>query len=115
MEKTDEEYEYEYEEINKMFPNAQFSVAIDIEYMDKLITDKQELIIKNTYNCYCYSCSNCKKNTDYFYIKGENITYRYVIEQLIKQGLSLDCNHIFLEGFHKTAGSDCQFELCVGS
>jgi len=113
MEKTDEEYNYEYEQIDTMFPNAQFTIAIDIDDMDKLITTKNELIIKSKYNCYCYT--NCKKNTDYFYIQGENITHRYVIEQLIKQGLELDCNHQFLEGFYKTVGSDCQFELWVGS
>jgi len=43
------------------------------------------------------------------------MTVRYVIEELIKQGLKLDCNHHFLEGFNKTSGSGCQFELCVGS
>ena len=80
-----------------------------------VITDKHHLIIKNTYNCYCYSYNNSKKNTDYFYIKGENMTCRYVIEQLIKQGLQLDCNHNFLEGFYKTADPVCQVELCVGS
>ena len=105
---TDEEYECE-----QMFPNAQFSIAINIEDMDKLITTEHQLIIKSKYNCYCYT--NCKKNTDFFYIQGENITHRYVIEQLIKQGLKLDCNHRFLEGFYKTVGSECQFELCVGS
>jgi hypothetical protein len=112
MEKTDEEYEYDAEQINIMFPDAQFTIAIDIEDMDELITDEHHLIIKNTYNCYCY---NSKKSTDYFYIEGENMTYRYVIEQLIKQGLQLDCDHNFLEGFYKTAGSSCQVELCVGS
>ena len=40
-----------------------------IEEMNKLITDKQNIIVKNTYSCYCYD--DCKKKTDYFYIKGE--------------------------------------------
>jgi hypothetical protein len=113
MEKTNEEYEYDAEQINIMFPNAQFTIAIDIEDMNELITDKQHLIIKSSYDCYCYD--NAKKKTDYFYIKGENMTVRYVIEELIKQGLKLDCNHHFLEGFNKISGSGCEFELCVGS
>jgi len=113
MEKTDEEIECEIEKMHNMFPNAQFEVAIDIGEIDNLITDKQFIIVKNTYNCYCYD--NCKKITDYFNIKGENITNRYVIEQLIEQGLHLDCNHHFLEGFYKTKDSDNQFEICVGS
>ena len=36
MEKTDEEYEYDAEQINIMFPKAQFTIAIDIEDMDEL-------------------------------------------------------------------------------
>ncbi len=113
MEKTDEEIENEIEQIHNMFTNAEFEVAINIEEMDKLLTDKNYIIVKNTYSCYCYD--NCKKNTDYFYITGENMTYRYVIEQLIEKGLKLECNHHYLEGFYKTEGSDCQFEIWVGS
>jgi hypothetical protein len=113
MEKTDEEIECEIEQMNNMFPTAQFEVAISIEEIDKLITDKQFIIVKNTYSCFCYD--NCKKNTDYFYIRGQNITYRYVIEQLIEQGLQLDCDHHYLEGVYKTKGSECQFEICTGS
>ena len=113
MAKTDEEIEYEIEQKIIMFPNAQFEISINIEEMDKLITDKQNIIIKNTYICYCYD--NCNKKTDYFYIQGENMTHRYVIEQLIEKGLKLDCNHHYLEGFYKTNGSECQFEIWVGS
>ena len=43
------------------------------------------------------------------------MTYKYVIEQLIEQGLELDCNHIYLEGLYKTKDSDCQFEILTGS
>ena len=59
MEKTDEEIECEIEQMNNMFPTAQFEVAINIEEIDKLITDKQFIIVKNTYSCFCYD--NCKK------------------------------------------------------
>jgi hypothetical protein len=112
-EKTEEEYEYEAEQIHNMFPNAQFTVAISIELMEELVTDKQSIIIKKSYFCYCYD--NCKRKTDYFYIKGQHMTYRYVIEQLIEKGLKLDCNHCYLEGFCATNGSDCQFDIMVGS
>jgi hypothetical protein len=79
----------------------------------KLISDKKFIIVKNTYSCFCYD--NCKKKTDYFYIRGQNMTYRYVIEQLIYQGLQLDCDHRYLEGFYKKDDSDCQFEIWTGS
>lgn len=120
MEKTDEEYEREFEkyerefeEIERMFPDAKFTISIDIEELDDLITDKQSIIIKHVYDCYCYE--NCNKKTEYFCVRGEKLTQRYVIEQLIKKGLEIECNHIFLEGFHKTKGSECQFELIFGS
>jgi hypothetical protein len=113
MEKTDQEIVYENEQINNIFPNAQFEVAINITELNKLISDKQFIIVKNTYSCFCYD--NCKKNTDYFYIQGQNMTYRYVIEQLIYQGLQLDCDHRYLEGFYKKDDSDCQFEMWTGS
>jgi len=113
MEKTEEEYNNEFDKINIMFPNAQFTIVIDMVDMDELITSNQYLIIKHSYDCYCYA--DCNKSTEYYYIKGEHITQKYVIKQLIHQGIDLDCNHCFLEGFYKTLGSDCQFELCVGS
>jgi len=113
QEQTEEEMEYEIEQIDLMFPNAQFTVAISIKELDDIITDKNYIIIKQAYNCYCYS--DCKRNTEYFYIQGKNITNKYVIERLIECGLDLDCNHMFVEGFCQTIGSDCQFEICVGS
>jgi hypothetical protein len=109
---TDTDYECEYNRLQEMFPNAQFSICIDLEYMDELLTDKNFIIIKQPYTCYCYV--NCVKNTDYFYIKG-HMTYRHIIEQLIEQGLSLNCNHHFLEGFCTTNISDCQYEMVLGS
>ena len=50
MEKTDEQFECEIERIHNMFPNAQFEIAINIEEMDNLVTDKNFIIVKNTYN-----------------------------------------------------------------
>ena len=34
-EKTEEQYEYKFEQIDKMFPNAKFTIAIDIEELDE--------------------------------------------------------------------------------
>jgi hypothetical protein len=33
----------------------------------------------------------------------------------IEQGLDLDCDHRFLEGFCKSKDSNCQFEIATGS
>lgn len=113
MEKTDEQYELEIEQIEQMFPNAKFTIAIDIEELDVVFTKQPAIVVKQTYNCYCYK--DCNKKTEYFYISGKNITTKFIINQLIEQGLELDCNHHFLEGFEKVKNSDCQFGICTGS
>ena len=112
MEKTEEDYEKDIEEIEKMFPNAKFSVAIEIEELDNIVTDETYIVVKNTYDCYCYKN---KRNTEYFYISGKHITNKFIIYKLIKQGLDLDCDHRFLEGFCKSKDSNCQFEIATGS
>lgn len=113
MEKTDEQYEREIEEIEKMFPNAKFTIAIDIEELDVVFTKQPAIVIKQSYYCHCYRGSN--KKTEYFYISGKNITTKFIINQLIEQGLELVCDHRFIEGFEKVKNSDCQFEICTGS
>lgn len=115
-EKTEEQYDIENKIIEHMFPNAEFTIALNLEELDDIVTDKSSIIIKNTYNCHCYT--NCKKNADYFFINsknGEQITNKYIINELIKQGLMRDCDHHFLENFEKTTVSDCQFEMFFGS
>ena len=105
------DYTFEIDLIDKMFPNAKFVVAIDIEELDDVVTDQTNIVIKNTYDCYCYGGVN--KIADYFYINGEHITNKFIINKLIEQGLSLNCNHCFVEGFYKE--TSCQFGICTGS
>ena len=111
MDKTEEEMENEFDLIDKMFPGAKFVIAIDIEELDDVVTERTNIVIKNTYDCYCYAGVN--KIADYFYISGERITNKFIINKLIEQGLSLNCNHCFIEGFDKE--SDCQFGISAGS
>lgn len=111
-EKTDEQYDQENQLIDEMFPNAQFTIAVDFKKLEHKITDKKFIIVKSVYDCYCYNF--CNKPPDYFYIHGENMTYRYVLEQLIKQGLSLDCNHQFVETICQIGDSNV-FEIWTGS
>lgn len=112
MEKTEEDYEREIACIANMFKEAQFDISIDLELMDELLTEQNHIIIKNAYSCYCH---NNNKPTEYFSIKGDRLTYRYVINKLIEQDLKLDCNHRFLEGFDKTPNRQFQYELSKGS
>jgi len=113
MEKTEEQYEREIEEIEEMFPNAKFTIAINIEELDVIFTKQPAIVVKKSYNCYCYT--GCNKPSEYFYISGKNITTKFIINQLIEQGLELNCNHHFIEGFEKVKNSDCQFEIYAGS
>lgn len=116
-EKTEEEMEREIALIDEMFPDAQFSIAIDLEEMDDVLTELSSIVVKNTYTCYCYDGHIIP--TDYFHISTTTsrpkMTVKYVLEQLISQGLSLECNHCFVEGFVLTNASACQFEIATGS
>ena len=111
-EKTDEQYDREIQLIDEMFPNAEFAIAVGFENLEHKITDKKFIIVKSDYDCYCYDL--CNKPPDYFYIHGENMTYRYVLEQLIKQGLTLECNHRFVEIITQIGDSNV-FEIWTGS
>jgi hypothetical protein len=100
------------ENMTNLFPNSKFTVCMDIDELNKILTDKTEIIIKCVFNCHCYK--TIKRDTEYYLIKGNNMTYKYIINQLINQNLDLeDCDHQFIEGFDKT--SECQYELITGS
>lgn len=105
------------QQIEQLFPNALFDIAMDLEELDEVVIECQDIVVKQVYDCYCFD--DCKKNTEFFNIscKGcEKMTNKFIIQELIKQGLNLqECNHHFLEGFVKTKGSDCQLEIVVGS
>lgn len=113
VEKTEEYYEFELEQIDKMFPGAQFTIAIPLEDMDDVITEKTKIKIKYQYNCYCHRDS--PKKTTYINVKGDKITNRYVLEELIKKKFHIKCNHHFLEEIYASSEMDCDFELWTGS
>ena len=113
MEKSSEQDLEEIQQIYQMFPNAKFCIAIKLDDLDDIISERNNIVVKQDYNCYCYK--NFRKKTDYFYIKGQKLTNKFIISKLIEQGLELDCNHCFIEGFYKIKNSDCQFEIMIGS
>ena len=114
MEKSDEQLESEFRMIDEMFPNSKFSPSIDLENLNDIVSDKKEIIIKQDYTCYCYD--NMNKRPKYYTIKcGENgsLTNKYIMNELIKKDLKLECEHRFLEGFNHL--NDNIYELCLGS
>ena len=57
---------------------------------------KKKVTLIQTFNCYCYDTS--PRPTKTFIIKSNKpMTNRYIINELIKQDFTLDCNHCFLE------------------
>lgn len=113
IEYTEEQYEEMFEEIDKLFPDANFSIDIDyLSILDELLTDKKQIFISNDRFCYCWDGIDAPKQ-EFFEIKGDKITYRYVLNELIRQDFNPDCNHRFLEGIDKV--SEIQYSLSMGS
>ena len=113
VQKTEEYYEFELEQIENLFPCAKFRIAIPLEEMDDVITEKTKIKIKYEYNCYCHRDS--PKKTTYIKIQGDKITNRYVLEELIKKNFNIKCNHNFVEEIYVSSEIDCDFELWTGS
>lgn len=83
-----------------------FINSISENKLNKLLTTKNKIIIK-------YENEN---DTLYFTIIGNKITYKYVIDELYKQGLNLiknDQDHIYIEDF--ISNDDYTFDIVIGS
>ena len=104
-------FEEEQQQLDEIFGDIDFTVSIPLNDMDDLLTDRTWIVIKNIYTCYCYEHE--PRTADYFVICGDSLTIKYVLLELKKQNLHLDCNHRFIEGFQKD--SECQYSLILGS
>jgi hypothetical protein len=114
MEKTQEEIDIEIRQIDEMFPDAKFSPSIDLENLDDKVSDKKEIIIKQDFTCYCYDNKN--KSPKYFTVKckeNESLTNKYIMTELMKQKMKIDCDHRFVEGFNHL--NDNVYEMWTGS
>ena len=83
-----------------------FINSISENKLNKLITTKNKIIIK-------YENENIIL---YFTIIGDKITYKYVIDELYKQGLNSiknDQDHIYIEDF--ISYDDFTFDIIIGS
>ena len=67
----DDLYMIECEKIENEFPDCKFSICIDYSELDELVLELNNIRIKQTFPCYCYS--ECKKRNKFFNISG-NIT-----------------------------------------
>jgi hypothetical protein len=101
--------------IYKLFPDARFNIDHDfIPILDDLLTEEKHIFLSNHLTCYCYDGLG-RPNQEFYEIKGDRITYRYVLNELIKQDFHQYryCSHSCLEMITPT--TNIQFDLCMGS
>ena len=111
--RTSADYEAERQYIEERFPNASFDICIDKDVLKEKLTDERTIVIKQTFTCYCHDpkYTNCDRpQPKYFVITNDNMTIENVIDELIRQNMTADCNHRFLEIFQQQ--TDAQF--CIG-
>lgn len=109
-----EQYEKLQKLIDNEFPNANFTISIGYDKLDDLLSYERTIYILDSRKCYCYK--NNSYNTKIYKITSDKlITYRLALNELIKQGLTLDCNHCYFEGFHKLKENSNTFEIMTGS
>ena len=114
MDEEEEKYIRELRIIDDMFPNAKFIPSINLENLDDIVSDKKEIIIKQNLTCYHYD--NINKRPKYFTIKcreNESLTNKYIMTELIKQKMKIDCDHRFVEGFNHLNNNI--YEIITGS
>jgi hypothetical protein len=99
-EKTDEEYQREQKIIDETFPDAKFPICITPKEIDEVCCDgRTDVMIKH--KCDCYYWDNCPHLCPTHFIRVKNtkpITHRMVLDALIENGFSPECNHIFYIG-----------------
>jgi len=109
-----EDYLNEQNRINTELPNAKFTISIDYDKLDNVISMQRIIYILVTKSCYCYGDN--PMDTQIFKITSNNvITNRLVLKELIKKELVLDCNHSYVEGFHMLNNNSNIFEIMTGS
>jgi len=111
---SEDEYVKDYKKVLEMFMDAEFNVAIPSNELDDVVSTDKTIIIKHTRSCYCYGDEPLP--TQYFTVECENhneLTNKYIIHELIKQNLRMNCNHVYLEGFHNL--HDNVYETMAGS
>jgi hypothetical protein len=110
-----EEFENEQKIIESMFPCADFTISIELKDFDDIVSDKDTIFIKQTFDCYCYENKKPIK-TKYFKVINKDgvITNKTILEVLYDKKCKLNCNHRYIEGFTKINDSDT-YDICTGS
>lgn len=113
IEEEDEYFEIDQAYLEEHFGRPYFDIAIPIDELDDLVSDKNEIVVKNTYDD--DDDGGGYRPTDYFIIRGTRITNRVIINELIRKEFNPNCNYRFLEGFRKCNMSSIEYECIMGS
>ena len=97
-----EKYDYETEQLEKMFPNAKFTVCISLSELDDVLSFADKILIKVDNDC----CDDeYQRDIDWIFVQnksGNGITKRDAIQSMIDYGVYNECGHRFLELFEET-------------
>jgi hypothetical protein len=92
--------------------DLKFSICVKIHKLNDIISSEKDIIIKNTYDCYCYTDNN--RPHDYFHIRSSQPhTNKTIIKELIKKEFNPGCNHRFFEGFYQV--NEITYGMGMGS
>tara|TARA_R100000951_G_scaffold2414_1_gene3800 strand:+ start:4180 stop:4638 length:459 start_codon:yes stop_codon:yes gene_type:complete len=109
--KIDEDIEF----INNRFPDAKFTICLKPDELNDKISDEKQIVIKQTFSCYCHdtTANYDRPQPKFFVITNDNMTIENILDELIRQNMTADCNHQFFEGFYQA--TDAQYEMRFGS
>lgn len=107
-----EKWEEEQRIIDEMFPNCPFSICIDLDEMNQVVSNEPRIVIQ------CVPCDiPCGRSGNRIYVyvnnNGNGITNKDMIKAMIDAGYHPECDHHFLEGFDKK--SNITYEPFFGS
>jgi len=108
---------------NDIFKTDYFIVVIDLNKIEDIITTEKNIFIKHKFSCCCYDIQNSSyyNHSKFYHIQGDNMTYKFIIQELIKQDFNkpidndIICNHKFFEGIDTIEGNNIQFEPYLSS
>tara|TARA_R110000803_G_scaffold126854_1_gene194400 strand:+ start:578 stop:979 length:402 start_codon:yes stop_codon:yes gene_type:complete len=120
---SDEELELHYhqeqEQIENMFPNCNFTIAIPLVELDTIISKEKTIILKHDWNEYYRDQNNqlkFEKRRNFYVISCDVMSVKNIIYEMIKQQVDCWGDHRFLEGITPCfEGNDTQFDLYFGS
>ena len=104
-----EEFEY----VNSLFPNALFNISLLLSELDEVVSNNSSITIEHSFTCSCYDlCSNNLKQTKYYIVTGIKLTNGYILDELIKQEITCNCDHCIFDGFKLLSNGHYSFD-CV--